>query len=237
MMEKIKQLLKSSGLSDGAATKICESLDNHTNQLRAKFEAEFNSRLEKAKQVCLEETESHKRELSRRVQVFLETKSAAIQEHLSRLAAERDTEAVAKLEKITGITEGIEINGRTNSELKAKLKESSGVCKSLLEQRDIAVQKANRLQAIANNVMKRNRLLESRQAKAGTQSGQSNLTEGKTKAWRLDARRISGKATTTRPTLVENVVHTRQQASQKTQTQSSNGYSPRDIADAMDELP
>lgn len=203
-MEKIKQLLTKSGLTDGAARKICESLEAHANRVKQQFEEEFKVRIAKAKDLCIRETQEHKRELSRRVQIFLETKSAAIQEHLTRLAAERDTEAVAKLEKIAAVTEGVELNGQSNSELQTNIAESKRVCQHLLGQRNIAVKKAKRVQDIAEKVMRRNRILES---KMGTSPSRA-ITEGNGKKGlnrRLDNKRQGGKGRTTRRTLKENV--------------------------------
>lgn len=200
-MEKIKQLLTKSGITEGAAKKICESLEAHANRVKLQFEEEFKVRIAKAKDLCIKETQEHKRELSRRVQIFLETKSTAIQEHLTRLAAERDTEAVAKLEKIAAVTEGVELDGQSNSELQANLAESKRVCQHLLGQRNIAIKKANRVQGIAEKVMKRNRILES---KMGTNPSKA-ITEGNGKKGRLDNKRQGGKGRTTRRTLKENV--------------------------------
>lgn len=197
-MDKIKQLMIKVGLSEEAANQLTASIDNHLQQLRESVDKEYQQKLEKAKQICLKETEDHKRELSRRLQIFLEAKSNHIQEVLGKQSAERGTEAESKLEKIASLVEGIEINGQPNSDLQAqnaKLIESTN---KLQAQYKKAITKANQLQEVINTVLKRNKKLEQSLAESQQKqlvSESTNLNQYKTKS----------KAATTRRTLEENV--------------------------------
>lgn len=193
-MEKIKQLMVKAGISAEAANKICESVATYTDQLRSTMEEEFKGRLDKAKQVCLEETEAHKIELSRRLQIWLETKSESVRQQLVKQSAERSTQAESTLEKVAALVEGIELNGQSHSELQATVDKLTRVVKNLTEQKNLAVKKANQIQAVADKVLKQNRVLESAAARVGT------VQES-----RQQPRRRGGTPTTTRPALTENV--------------------------------
>lgn len=193
-MEKIKQLMVKAGISAEAANKICESVATYSDQLRSTMEEEFKGRLEKAKQVCLEETEAHKIELSRRVQIFLETKSESVRQQLVKQSAERGTQAEAKLEKVAALVEDIELDGRSHSELQATVDKLNRVVKNLTEQKALAVKKTRQLQEVADKVLKQNRALEAAAARIGT------VNES-----RQQPKRRGGTPTTTRPALTENV--------------------------------
>ncbi len=159
-MDKIRQLMIDSGLTEEAATKICGLLESQDTQLKAKHEKLFQERLAKAKKVCMEEVQEHKRELSRRFQIFVEARAKTIDESLRKIAIDKETEAVAKLEKIHGLVEGIEINGQPNSELQAKVLKLEKSNKALRESNEAAVNKANQSVALAEKVLTKNRLLE-----------------------------------------------------------------------------
>jgi len=159
-MDKIRQLLLKCGMNEESANKICESFESHANQLKAKNEQDFKLRLEQAKKACLEETNAHKAELSRRVQIFLEAKNAAIEESIQKHTADRETESVAKLEQIKSLVEGIELDGRSNSELKAEVEKLRSAVTTLSEQRDMARTKVKRVTTLAEKVLNRNKTLE-----------------------------------------------------------------------------
>ena len=200
-MDKIRQLLQKSGLSTEAANSICESLDNYTAQVKQKFDEEFQARLAKAKQVCLEETEAHKTELSRRIQVFLETKGPAIEESLARQAADRETEAVAKLERISAVVEGIQLDGQSNSELVAEAKKLKKLAEHLIEERDHARKKAKDLTSISERLVAKNREMQ----RALVEHTKGSTTTASDTPQRIDESRKGGTARTTRPTLRESV--------------------------------
>lgn len=234
-MDKIKQLLQKSGLSSEAASSICESLDGYTAQVKQKFDEEFQARLAKAKQVCLEETEAHKAELSRRVQVFLETKGPAIEASLTRQTADRQTEAVAKLERISAVVEGIQLDGQSNSELVVEATKLKKLAERLLEERDHAIKKARDLTSISERLVTKNR--EMQKALVEQQNGGSATPNDNPQ--RIDEGRKGGNSRTTRPTILENVDPTPAPASagpDKSVNVMEAPRSPEDIAGVMEEV-
>jgi hypothetical protein len=224
-MDKIRELLLKCGVSEEAARQICESLDAHATTLRKQLDEEFQTRLVQAKKVCVEETEAYKAELARRLQIFLEAKGAAIEEQLGRQVAQRETAAQAKLERVKALVEGIEIDGQPCSELKAELDQLKRLTAALVEERDLAVGKAQRVQAIAERVLKRNRQLEGAVAEGAPIR----------KPQRLDTERMGGQRRTTQPTLVESVtrrpVH---RAAGSDLSNDSRSHTPEQIAKEVD---
>jgi hypothetical protein len=224
-MEKIKQLLQKCGLSTEVSAQLCEAIDDHANQLKEKSSTEFQARLSKAKKVCFEEVEAHKAELARRLQIFLEAKNTAIEEHVTRQSANREAESVAKLEKIYALLEGIELNGQSNSELKTEIGKFRKLAERLVEERDRAVAKAKRCIQISERVLKRNRGLE------------RSLTEDKApnNSNRIDASRNGGRRQTTQRTLKESIEQAPVRREGPVGTMQPP-RSPADVAASMDEV-
>lgn len=220
-MEKIRQLLQKCGLSSDAASKICESMEDFSRQERERIQKEYNSKLAEVKAACLEETNKHKVELSRRVQIFLETKEESVQQQIAKQAAERGTTAEAKLERIASLVEGVELDGQPNSILQAEVGKLGRIVQKLTEQKNVALTKAQRLQEIADKVLKRNKVLESSLANAGKRT----VTESR-------ARRGS-RPTTTRRVLEETVEQPARRQSQPQSRQMRVPVTPDSIADMM----
>jgi hypothetical protein len=228
-MDKIKQLLQKCGLSSEVSAELCEAIDNHANMLKEQSDTEFKTRLDKAKKVCFEEVEAHKAELSRRLQIFLEAKNSTIEELVTRQSANKETEAVAKLEKIYALLEGIELNGQSNSELRTEIEKFRKLAEHLVEERNKAVSKAKRCIAISERVLKRNRVVE------------RALTESKVapaRTARIDASRSDSQRQTTQRTLKESVVTAGQPVAKRTAPAGTMTppRSPDDIAAGMDEM-
>ena len=234
-MDKIRELLTKSGVSEEAASKICESLDTFRTEVKEQYDAEFTTRLQKAKQVCLEETNAHKAELSRRVQIFLEAKNTAIEQSLLRSSAQRETEAAATLEKIASLVEGIEPNGQSCSELKTELAKYRRITESIAKERDAAMQKAKRLTGISERVLAQNRALERRIAE-----GQEAPAKPNGQVKRIDEDRSKGKPQTTRRTIKETVEPPqpqRESASNARRVGSMTApKTPDDIAGVMEDI-
>ena len=227
-MEKIKQLLQKCGLSAEVSAELCEAIDSHANTLKEQSDIEFQTRLAKAKKVCFEEVEAHKAELARRLQIFLEAKNSAIEEHVMRQSANKDTAAAAKLEKIYALLEGVELNGQSNSELKTEINKFRQLAERLVEDRDRAVAKAKRCIQISERVLKRNRVLE------------HTLTEGKTtqrpNTARIDGSRKAAPRRTTQRTLRESVEPEAAPKREAPVSTMNPPRSPAEIAGAMDEV-
>jgi len=231
-MNKIKGLLEKSGCNPELVDKICESLEEYKVTLREQYDSEYKDRIEKAKKVCIEETEAHKRELARRVQIFCETKSAAIEAQIAKQSALSESEAVTRLKNIRSLLEGIEPNGELNGQATAALNKAKQKLSQLQEERNRAIEVANRRVAISEKALKENRRLATEivQLKRKLDS----LTESRQRTGkRLDENRASIKPTTTRQTLLEN--QTRVQPQRELSVRQTGQISINDIADQIEE--
>lgn len=246
-MEQIKLLLEKCGIRPELGQKICEALDSYTAAYKHKVDAEYAARVEAAKKICIEETEAHKLELARRLQIFCEAKGMQIEQQISRQAAVREGEATTLLQQITALLEGIPATGdpALRQEVERLRRQSTG----LAEERNKAVEKANRQTQLAERVLKRNRLLESKQVEqetGGRQPARRTVVEGAvrgngTGGRRIDAQRRAGQARTTRAPLVENQdprppVDQRRSHLQ-TGKMTNGNLTPDQIADQIDEMP
>lgn len=233
-MDKIKALLEKAGVKSELAGQICESLDNYKTSLREQFNNEYAAKVEQAKKVCIEETEAHKRELARRVQIFCETKGAAIEAQLAKQSALNESEATAKLTQIVGLLEGIEPIGGQSGEVTATINKLKHKVKVANEAKSHAIELANRKTAIAEKALKRNRELATalKIFEENGQKAKATVTEDKAiaKPKRIDGTRNSGHAKTTRATLAEN--QDRRPVQQVRVT--GNGFSINNIAADMD---
>lgn len=174
-MDKIKELLKKIGASDELAAQLMEQLDKYAATIREQYEKKYQERITQAKKICVEEVTREKAAIARRVEIFLESKVAAIERTAARQRAIEESAAVATLRKLKGV---IGAAGEGNSEelqaLQRKLARISEQTVTLKEERDHAVQKANRANSIATRVLRRNRILEST-----TKGDGKVVTEGK----------------------------------------------------------
>jgi len=235
-MDKIKALLEKAGVKSELADQICESLANYKTSLRQQFNQEYAAKVEQAKKVCVEETEAHKRELARRVQIWCETKGTAIEAQLARQSALNESDAMSRLTRIVGLLEGIEPNGGQSGEVTATIEKLKQQVKVASEGKVQAIELANRKTAIAEKALKRNRqlatalkTLEERKQQARPAN---TVSEGRVpaKAARIDQSRDSGRSRSTRATLTEN--QDRRPVQQ--QRPSTNGFSIDNIAADMD---
>src|SRR4051812_31863035 len=113
-MDKISEMLVKCGLTQEVASQICQTIKQHddavresVNDERRKLKEEYDKRLEAAKKVCVEEVDSYKIELARRLQIFLEAKSVAIDQTMAKNTVVRESEAALKLEQIKAMLDGV----------------------------------------------------------------------------------------------------------------------------------
>lgn len=158
-IDKIKQLLAASGVSDKLATQIVESMVEYKAAVVAESNATIAQKIKLAKQVVLEEVDLYKQELARKVQIFCESKSQAIDQQLKRKSAASETEASTKLTKVYALLEGIELDGKPNSKLEAQIADASNRLSSLTKQLSAAKTQAKRATSIAESVMAKNKSL------------------------------------------------------------------------------
>ncbi len=244
-MNKIKTLLEKAGCNPELVGGIVEALENYKSSLRSQYDAEYKDRVEKAKKVCIDETESHKRELARRVQIFCETKAAAIEAQIAKQSALRESEATTRLKGIVNLLEGIEPNGAPNGQSTAVLENARRKLQQVNEDKLRAVENANRQTAIAEKVLKQNRQLATENAKLKKSLQEATVvTESRApiaapQARRIDTQRTAAAPTTPRPTILENQDR-RPPVKKESNVRSSAptgrlGFGVTDIAAHMDE--
>lgn len=242
-MDKIKALLEKAGVKPELSGKICESLENYKTSLREEFQKEYAAKVEQAKKVCIEETEAHKRELARRVQIFCETKGAAIEAQLAKQSALNESEALTKLNQISALVEGLEPNGKPNGDVTAVVEKLKRQAQVATEEKNRAIELANRKTAIAEKALKRNReLATALQQSQSSGSQPSTVSEsrkdGKQKRQRIDQSRNAGRTRSTRATLTESQDRRPPAPSNQahvTNTGKGNGFDINTIAESLDE--
>lgn len=246
-MQKILDLLTKAGCKPELVASIGEALEEYKTTVNEQYEADYAAKVESAKRVCIEETEAHKRDLARRVQIFLETKEAAINAHVARQSALSESEAMTKLKNVKALVEGVELNGQAdNGQATAAIENAKRKIQQLTEERDQAIATANRQNAIAEKVIQRNRLLVTENAKLRSNTGdggvRQTVAEGRGaprgNGGRVDGTRRAAQPATTRPTIVEN--QTRRPAAPASngnvRTEGNRGgFGVNDIASTMDE--
>jgi len=242
-MDKIKQLLQKTGVKVELAEKICESLSDYKTTIREQFEKEYAAKVEQAKTVCIEETETHKRELARRVQIFCETKGAAIEAQLAKQSALNESEALTTLNQVAAMLQGLEPNGGPSSDVTAVVKKLKHKAQLATEERKKAVDLANRQGAIAEKALKRNRQLSAALESAKTSARpvtEGRKRSGKKQSRRIDQSRKGGRTRSTRATLTESQdrrpVPTNNGKPNVAIIEAKSGFGIEDIAAQTDEL-
>jgi hypothetical protein len=228
-MDKIKVLLEKSGCKPELVAGICNALDQYKTSITEQFNKELANRVERAKKVCVEETESHKRELARRLQIFCEAKSAAIESSLSRQQGAVETTAMAKLRQVQTVLEGVKPEAKLDGRTKASIQKAQKQIQQLNEERSQAVAKANRQTQIAEKVLKQNKALTSQIEKLNRVLAESAQVK---RIAAPVASRPSPKPVTTRPTLLEN--QNRATAVRQAPVARTGGFDVIDIAGTMD---
>ena len=178
-MDKIKQLLKEMGASEEFTKALCEELENYVATQKKSLEEDFQARLQKAKKVCIEEVDKEKQNLARKVEIFLESKQRRIEEAIGEQRAIEESESVNKLKALRATLEGVPFDEKVQEEIAALKEEISNykkTMKTITEERDIAVDKANRANKVATRVLRRHRDLLGEDAGAGTST--AGVAEG-----------------------------------------------------------
>ncbi len=196
-MDKIEQLLVKSGCNPELVAGITSAMERYKQGIKESYQKEFNAKLNSAKKICVEETEAYKRELAKRLQIFCETKSAVIESQLARQTALSESKAQTKLKQVYAVLEGIELNGPANGVTTAAIEKAKRQIQQLSEERNRAVEKANRQTAIAEKALKANRTLVTENAKLKkvlTESGPAPVAK-RTEEVRQPARPATSRAT------------------------------------------
>lgn len=165
-MDKIRALVEQLG-SKELTDQIIESLESYTEQTKEKFEQKYKQRLARAREVCVEEVESYKKELGRKVQLFLESRHDEIEQQIANQSAINESSADDRLTKIAAIVEGVEVQANDQGEMKETLAEQKEAvaalrrdCNALKKQRETLAEQAKEAKGIAEAALERNKSLE-----------------------------------------------------------------------------
>jgi outer membrane murein-binding lipoprotein Lpp len=164
-MSKIHEIVKQIGGSDELATQLVGAIQEHVEAEKARLQEEFQARVQKAKQICMEEVAKEKQRLARKVEIFIESKVASVERAAGKTRAVEESAAASKLrqvQQILGEKGGNSVELEALNRKLAKLSEQAG---ALAEDRDAAVEKAARANAIATRLLRRIQVLESKEAK------------------------------------------------------------------------
>lgn len=165
--DKFLEILKGIGGNDTLVESAKEELAQYAATVRAGLEQEYQKKIGRAKQICVEEVAKERTTLAKRVKTFLESKAASMEQAATRARAIEESESAARLKKAKAILEGVEVNetGVTSQQLQDANKKNMRLEKamaSLKEERNLAVQKANTANEIAAKALQRSRVLETK---------------------------------------------------------------------------
>jgi hypothetical protein len=247
-MDKIKALLEQLGGSKELTTQIVESLEQFKVKAEDKIKGDYQERLGKAKDACLEEVKAYKVELARKAQIFFESKVEKIEQQIAKQVAVKDSAAESKLEAIAALLEGIGANSEgDNAEVQAAQKQIKELQEGLNKATGkvkILTSQAKRSYAIAEKTLERNKVLstelvETKKPKAKAKPvTESKKTKGKGKAKpkakkALTEGRKKSKPATSRKSKVDQIAKTAKKDGTPTPT---GGFNPLSIAADMPEI-
>lgn len=175
MIDKIKALLTKANVSPELATSICESMELYKANVNEQAKTEITNKIKAAKAVVLEEVEAYKTDLAKRVQLFCESKGQTIEQQLMRRSAAGETEAQLQLKKVHALLEGVELDGKPNSEVMAQLADANTKIGQMTQKMKVTESKAKRALAVAESVLAQNKTLISENKKL--KDGQTLVTE------------------------------------------------------------
>jgi len=203
-MDKIKELLKKSGCKQELVDSIIESLVGYKQSVLEDGNKEVSAKIERAKQVCLDETNAHKQVLARRLQTFCEAKSVAIEAQLAKKSALSESESAARLQQLKDLLEGIEPSGSSNGVATTDIAKVKRIVKEANGEKLKAVELANKQTQVAQKALKQVRYLTTqienlKRERHAVNESRSNPTQ------RIDSQRSRSKQpVTSRKTLIEN---------------------------------
>jgi hypothetical protein len=163
-LSKIEAVLKKMNISEAAIKEFTSTVNDHFAAKEKALKEEFTQRLNKAKQVCVEEVETHKSALARGVQRFLEAKVTVIEKAASKKHAIEESEATTKLKQLKALLEGINVDGAQNTQALQAAKEQKAAVEKQLTESNAALQrekaKSAKLSEIAEKSMARQKVVE-----------------------------------------------------------------------------
>jgi hypothetical protein len=224
-MEKIKDLLKQLGASQELTESILNELKSFHTRTKKQLDEEFHARLEKAKQVCIEEFDKEKVKLAKKVEVFLESRVNTIDREAQKQAAIGESQSSKTLRDMKCLLEGVNI-GDVAKDVQA-VKEEANVLRhrltQVMEEKDQLKAQAERANEIAMKAINRNKILETT-----TKNTATKINESKDDSKDLESlRTTSQQPVTQRKVLTEHVA--------KKQTDNSAPSDVQQIAATIDD--
>ena len=242
-MDKLKNYLKELGGSDELANAISEELTRYGTDLKTQYDEEFKLKLQKAKVVCEDAVQREKTALARKVSIFFESKLEAIERAAEKQRLQEETEATSKLKGMRALLENVQLDeSGNNRELQAAQKQIARLTqafKTLKEERDIAVRKANSANDVALKVLQKNRILEGKVKATDILAEQAQLKTKPTES--AVAKTLTEESKPQKRQLVENRQRpaksqtTRQQMPKSSVKSTTNDPRIADIAASLDE--
>lgn len=183
-MDKLRELLGKAGVSEELIDGICEEFEHLSASIKEQHNKELAERIQRAKQVCLEEVAREKASLARKVKVFLESKARSFDEAAARQRRIDESESATKVRRAVDILtdgDGSNVVGEDVGRVAADRKLISRLEKALTsvrEERDNALLRSKRAFGIAESALKRNQLLTDKLREAGVvDEGKKELPE------------------------------------------------------------
>lgn len=196
MNNKITALLEQLTEDKDLSRKVVNLLEQWKRDQKQALKEDIKRKFDTAIKVCEEEVDNYKKEISKKVEIFLESHVAAVERSARDRKAIEESKAVNDLKRVKNILEGISHDG-SNGDLQAYIKQNEELRKSLAvvtEQKAEFVKRYNRTKNIATNAIERNKILEGKIKKG------KSLTESKSRKQKQPAklRLVKGKAKTTK---------------------------------------
>ena len=170
-MDKLRELLSKAGVSEELIDGICEEFETLSATLKEERDQELANKIQRAKQIFIEEIAREKAAIARKVKVFLESKARSFEEAAARQRRVDESESAAKLRRAVEIlTDGQNVVGEDVGQSDADRKLISRLEKALTsvrEERDNALLRAKRAYGIADGALKRNQFFETKLRDAG----------------------------------------------------------------------
>jgi hypothetical protein len=159
-MQKIIDLLKKLTASPELVKEITEGLGTYKTELKAQYDAELKDRATAARNVCIEAVEKEKKEMARKVEIFLESRLNTITREAQKQAAIGETRANKTLRELHALLEGVKIDGNAEDHQAAVAERNKlrVFNKRLSEALEKANLKATRANTIAMRLLKRQQL-------------------------------------------------------------------------------
>jgi hypothetical protein len=109
-MDKIKALMEQMGFSPELSNELLKAINEYTASKDKAVNEEFEGKLKKAKEVCLQAVKEEKARLARGLEVFLENKTEKIERARAQQMANEETESSNQLKRVKAMLEGVELS-------------------------------------------------------------------------------------------------------------------------------